>query len=110
MVKIGSRLKTLRRINNIEPKDVIKQLERYTHKKFSLSSLYKWEENVAEPNIYILIELARIYRSSISFILDDTIIMLENLTETEATLLNLYRNNPHFTELSSNILKYCQTE
>lgn len=106
MVKIGNRLKTLRRINNINPKDVIKKLEYNTSKKFSLSALYKWEENLAEPNIYILMELARIYHSSVSFILDDTIIVFENLTDVEASILELFRCNSHFMQVSSDVLKY----
>lgn len=107
MVKIGQKLKTLRRINNITPDQVIDTLEKMIKKKFSTSSLYKWEENMAEPNIYTLIALSHIYHTSVSFILDDSIIKLENISPLETSLLKLFRHNKHFMQITSDMLKYC---
>lgn len=109
MVKIGQRLKTLRRINNINPNQVIHSLEQMIKKRFTVSSLYKWEEDQAEPDIYTLIALSRIYHSSVAFILDDSIINIENLSTLEASLLRLYRNNERFMQIASHMQKYCTT-
>lgn len=106
MKTLGHRLKTLRRINNIAPEKVISLLEKKLEKKFSISSLYKWEEGIATPNIYIIIALSQIYHSSVSFIIDDTILKIENLTNFEASLLSLFRSNEHFMHLSMLMLKY----
>lgn len=106
MRQMGQRLKTLRRINHISPERVMEILYKDCKMKYSVAALYKWEENIVEPDIHILLALAYIYQSSVSYIIDDSILELHDLSIQEANMLELYRKDEVFMRIAMLMLKY----
>lgn len=67
--------------------------------KFSLTqqSIYKYEHELAEPDIQTLISLADFFNTSVDYLIghnDDRCIIDEKISKDEAQLLSLYRQLP----------------
>lgn len=105
MLLIGKKLKTLRKENKLTAKDICEKL-RLKNMQYSESSIYKWEEDKAEPDIYVLTELSKIFKASLPSILDAESLELHNLTPRETKILNYFRNDEDFMNIAMLMLKY----
>ena len=92
---LGEKLRSLRLLNNLTPKNVIKLL--YTRKfLYSVQSIYKWEEDLVTPPLPVIHALAKIYKSKFSYIIDDEEIEIIHLTKKEKEILELIRTDDLF--------------
>lgn len=101
--KISIRLKTLRKQSSLSAKQVICMLSK-SNRKYSLQSLYKWEEGMVTPNLNTIKELSRIYHCPMSYLVDGKIFEYKKLTATEIFLLNIYRTDFLFRSISVQII------
>lgn len=105
MLTIGEKLKTLRKENNFTAKYICDKLHTKNY-DYSEWSIYKWEENKSEPDIYVLVELAKILKASLSSILNTENFEVHNLTSKEMRLLDIFRNDENFMKLAMLMLKH----
>ena len=92
---LGEKLRSLRLLNNLTPKKVIKLL--YTRKfHYSVQSVYKWEEDILSPPLQVVHALAKIYKSDFSYIIEDEEIEVMHLTKREKEILELIRTDDLF--------------
>ena len=98
--RIGKRLKQLRKLNNYSAEYVIKKLNE-KNVKYSVQSLYKWEEGTVKPNIYILESLAQIYKCSLNYFLTEDIEHLTKLTAYEMVLIQYFRQDSNFRNIAT---------
>lgn len=92
---LGEKLRSLRLLNNLTPKKVIKLL--YVRKlNYSLQSIYKWEEGTLSPPLPVIHALANIYKSNFSYLIDDEEIEVIHLTNREKEILELIRTDDLF--------------
>ena len=101
---ISTRLKKLRKQFMLSAAKVIQMLS-HIDKKYSIQTLYKWEEGSVTPSIKTLKALANIYKCPISYLIDGENLEYKRLTAHERFLLNLYRNDFLFRSISVQILK-----
>lgn len=102
--KISIRLKTLRKQLSLSSKFVISKLSK-TNKNYSIQSLYKWEDGSVTPSLKVLIDLSKIYKCNISYLLDGTNYEYKRLTPIENYILNIYRTDFLFRSIAVQILK-----
>lgn len=92
---LGEKLRSLRLLNNLTPKKVIKIL--WTRKfHYSIQSIYKWEEDQLSPPLPVIHALSKIYKSKFSYIIDDEEIEIIHLTKREKEILELIRTDDLF--------------
>ena len=97
---IGKKLKVLRNKNNLEIEQIKTILEK-RNIKYSISTIYKWEEGDVLPSIEIVDILCNIYGCSISYLLEEDIVESKNLTACEIFLLEQYRYNQGFQKVAN---------
>ena len=102
--KIANKIKFLRKKNNFSVRDVKNKLK-IRHMDFSEQTIYKWEEGVITPNLYVLQALSEIFDIDISYLIDDGILEFKTLTPIELFLLNLYRNDFLFQNICILIIR-----
>lgn len=89
---LGGKLRSLRHINHLTPKKVLKLL--YVRKfDYSLQTLYKWEEGTLSPPIQVLHALSKIYKTDISYLIEDSKMEILYLTNREKQILELMRTD-----------------
>lgn len=101
---ISIRLKTLRKQLAYSASKVIKILSNID-KKYSVQTLYKWEESAVIPNFITLQALSQIYKCPLSYLIDGENLEYKRLTAHEKYLLDLYRNDFLFRSIAVQILK-----
>lgn len=102
--RISVRLKTLRKQLSLSTSQVIKKLCKLD-KKYSVQSLYKWEEGSVVPSLKVLKDLADIYDCNISYLLDGMNYEYKRLTPIENYILNIYRTDFLFRSIVVQIIK-----
>ena len=101
---VGKKLKVLRIKNELEVEQV-KNILQKRNIKYSISTIYKWEEGNVLPNIEIIDILCNIYGCSVSYLLEDDIVESKNLTACEIFLLEQFRYNSDFRKIADLIYK-----
>lgn len=101
---ISIRLKTLRKQLAYSASKVVNILSNID-KKYSVQTLYKWEEGAVIPNLITLHALSKIYKCPLSYLVDGENLEYRRLTANERYLLNLYRNDFLFRSIAVQILK-----
>ena len=104
MNKISYQLKSIRNNMSISTSEVVKKLAK-RKLYYSPQSVYKWENGTALPPFETIKELAKIYKCSISYILDGKNFVFKRLTPSEIFLLNCYRNNFWVRSISIQLIK-----
>ena len=92
---ISAKLRKLRRDKKYSIHTLSRLLEN-KNQKYSLQTIYKWEEGTILPNIYALKALSEIYECSISYLISDQQINIDVLNTRERILLNFFRNDNNF--------------
>ena len=95
---ISSKLKKLRKDKKYSIHTLSKLLEN-KNQKYSLQTIYKWEEGTILPNIYTLKALSEIYECSISYLISDQQINIDILSAREKILLNFFRIDNNFKKI-----------
>ena len=101
---ISVRLKSLRKQLTYSATKVIRLLSKID-KKYSVQTLYKWEEGSIIPSINTLQALSKVYGCSISYLIDGENFEYKRLTASERFLLNIYRSDFLFRSIAVQILK-----
>ena len=101
---ISMRLKALRKQFTFSASKVIKILSNID-KKYSIQTLYKWEEGSVTPSLNTLKALASIYNCPVSYLINGENLEYKRLTSSESFLLNMYRNDFLFRSIAVQILK-----
>lgn len=102
--KISIRLRTLRKQLSLSAKQVINLLSK-VNQKYSLQTLYKWEEGSVMPSLNTLKELSKIYGCNISYLIDGENFEYKRLSPTENHLLNIYRTDFLFRSLIVQVIQ-----
>ena len=95
---ISAKLRKLRRDKKYSIHTLSRLLEN-KNQKYSLQTIYKWEEGTILPNIYALKALSEIYECSISYLISDQQINIDVLNPRERILLNFFRNDNNFKKI-----------
>ena len=101
---IAMRLKALRKQFTFSATKVIHMLSTID-KKYSVQTLYKWEEGSVTPSLTTLKALAKIYNCPISYLMEGVNLEYKRLTTHEIFLLEMYRNDFLFRSIAVQILK-----
>lgn len=102
--EISIRLKSLRKQFTFSASKVISMLSSID-KKYSVQTLYKWEEGSVIPSFKTLKALSTIYRCSISYLIEGETYEFKRLTASERFLLKIYRDDFLFRSIAIQILK-----
>ena len=102
--KISIRLKTLRKQLSLSTEQVINKLSKLD-KKYSVQSLYKWEDGSVTPSLNVLKELSVIYNCNMSYLVEGANYEFKKLTACENHLLNIYRTDFLFRSIIVQIIK-----
>ena len=102
--KLSIRLKTLRKQLALTTDQVINKLSKL-NKKYSVQSLYKWEDGSVVPSLNILKELSIIYKCNMSYLVEGSNYEYKKLSACENHLLNIYRTDFLFRSIIIQIIK-----
>ena len=102
--KLGKKLRELRVASDFSVVYVIKRLRKY-NLHYSPQSIYKWEQGQVTPDIYVLIALSNVYKTNLSYILDENVVTTKNLTACEIFLLKKYHCDKNFRDISNLLTK-----
>lgn len=97
--KLGYKLKLLRKLNKLSAEEVMLKLAE-NNIRYSVQSLYKWEEGTSKPNVYVLACLTQIYKCTINYLLSEDGEYLEKLNGNELALIKLFRIDSNFRHIS----------
>ena len=90
--KISIRLRTLRKQLSLSAKQVINLLSK-VNQKYSLQTLYKWEEGSVMPSLNTLKELSKIYGCNISYLIDGENTRLSSFEQDSRKLIIKLNSN-----------------
>lgn len=99
----SNKLKALMNKQNITANELIKKLANKGF-KYNVQSIYKWGNGTAEPTTDVIIALAKILHCDFAYMLDDAHTTSKRLTNTEAFLLRVFRNDIKFHKIITQVI------
>ncbi|MBQ2204782.1 MAG: helix-turn-helix transcriptional regulator [Lachnospiraceae bacterium] len=102
--KLSMRLRGLRKSKSFTIEYIVKKLKQKGF-IYTIQSIYKWEQGKAIPPIKVLIELSRIYKCNISYLIEEKDYDYISLTPSELNLLRLFREDFLFRSISMQVIR-----